>query len=154
MVNIYFSSEWCCPLLICCNRLLPWPKHCEASVIRVRASFLLQQKSGSLLPLCCLLGRDQGPFHEALELQHGNIRIWGLGRCGQHRAGSPSPLWPSGRLIPNYSLELEWSQALVAEQKFCCPQRHHLCDLWPQKHFSQSGLKGKEVKWCKKTPQI
>lgn len=41
----------------------------------------------------------------------------------------------------------------MAEQKCCClSPKAPLCDLWPQKHFSQSGLKSKETKWCKKTP--
>lgn len=65
----------------------------------------------------------------------------------------PKPMLTTRKgLTSNHSFELEWSRALLAEQKCCCPQRHHVCDLWPQKPFSQSGLKGKEMKWCKKTP--
>lgn len=69
--------------------------------------------------------------------------MWGLGRCGVG-----STLAVRKGLISKLSLE----PALVDEQKCCCPQRHHLCDLWPQEHFSQRGLKGKETKWCKKNP--
>lgn len=66
----------------------------------------------------------------------------------------PKPMLTTRKgLTSNHSFELEWSRALLAEQKCCCPQRHHVCDLWPQKPFSQSGLKGKEMKWCKKTPK-
>lgn len=65
MANIYFSSQWCCPLLIWC--------FCQGQSTAkpgLSTSFLLQeQKSGSLIPLCCWLGSVQGPFHEALELQ-------------------------------------------------------------------------------------
>lgn len=109
------------------------------------------QKSGSLSPLCCLLG-------SAL-----SMRLWSSstetsgseGSEGVLRAQSRQPQPPVAireGWISNQRSELEWSWALVAEQKCCCPQRHHLCDLWPQQHCSQSGLKGKERRWCKKTP--